>query len=174
VLRASVAQLQRRGESLTDQVHLVAVFHAATTDAQIAVYAAKYHYERWRPITAVNEATVDSPPQPLSDDDALTTPVPGWTSFFAAPVHPEYPSGHTGYAGAAEVVLDELVGAPDQPVVVTSATAIGTPRSYADWGTIVQENVDGRVWEGVHFRTSDVVGRDLGREVARKVLARLG
>jgi hypothetical protein len=172
VLRFSVVQLQRRGDSLADQVHLVAAFHAATTDAQIAVYAAKYRYERWRPITAIQEATVDG--QPLSDGDPSTTPVPGWTSFFPAPVHPEYPSGHTGYAGAAEVVLDSLVGAPDRPVVVTSATAPGAARSYTDWATVVQENVDGRVWEGVHFRTSDVVGRDLGREVARRVLTRLG
>jgi hypothetical protein len=164
VLRAAVGQVARRHGTVAEQVHLVAVFHEVTTDAQIAVFHAKYLHQRWRPLTAIREAALDG--TPLSDGDPLTVPDPAWNSLFAAPSHPEYPSGHTGYAGAAAVVLDALAGPPNAPVAVTSPTAPGVTRTYTDWHTLVQENVDGRVWEGVHFRTSDLAAARLGKVVA--------
>jgi len=136
------------------QVRLVAAFNVITTDAQIATYNAKYKYLFWRPYTAITTGSY------LQD--------PAWTSFWVAPQHPEYPSGHGGQIGAQQGVLDVFVGprAP-APVALTSPDAPGVTRTYTDWKTITGDVINARVWEGVHFRTSDITGVDLGLQVAR-------
>jgi hypothetical protein len=99
---------------------------------------------------------------------------PGWTPLFVTPRHPEYPSGHTGYAGAAQQVLAALVGPePEHPIGVTSPTDPGVTHTFNRWSDITQENIDGRVWEGVHFRFSDSIGAQVGRRVADWDLPRL-
>ena len=56
---------------------------------------------------------------------------------------------------------------------MTSPAAPGVTWTYAAWSQATQDNVDARVWEGVHFRNTDLVGAELGRQVARHDLARL-
>jgi hypothetical protein len=41
------------------------------------------------------------------------------------------------------------------------------------WSRLTQENVDARVWAGVHFRFSDEVGATLGRRVGAHAVQRL-
>ena len=165
LLRQAVAQLS----GLQERTHLVAVFHEVTTDAQVAVYRQKYRFVHWRPLTAIAEA--DLAGAPLDDGDPTTTPDATWRPLITTPLHPEYPSGHTGYAAAAAVVLQRLVGDPAQPFAVTSSTSRAT-RTYTSWQQALQENLDARVWEGVHFRFSDDAGADLGRRVAQAALGR--
>jgi hypothetical protein len=64
-------------------------------------------------------------------------------------------------------------GAPAEPIDVTSSTAPGSTHTFSAWPAITQENVDGRVWEGIHFRFSDETGADVGRRVARYELSHL-
>ena len=157
VLRAAIADAHR---SLAWQTRLVAAFNAIEIDQQIAIYDAKYKYVRWRPVTAIRSGAVN--------------PDPSWTPLIATPAHPEYPSGHAGYAGTAEVLLSELVGhRPERPISATSSTAPGVTRTYTRWSTLTQETVDGRVWEGVHFRFSDEIAAEVGEDVARHDLRRL-
>jgi hypothetical protein len=146
--------------TLAELARFVAAFHVITTDAQIAIYNAKYTYEFWRPYTAITTGAV--------------APDTGWTSFQAAPQHPEYPSGHGGQIGSQQAILEALVGKKSPvPIALTSTTAPGVTRSYNDWATITQDVVDARVWEGVHFRTSDQVGVDVGKKLARWELQQL-
>jgi hypothetical protein len=157
VLRAILADSDR---GLRWQSRLVAAFHVITIDAQIAVHEAKYTYVFWRPVTAIRIGSVD--------------PDPNWTPLFVSPRHPEYPSGHTGYAGAAQQVLAALLGRkPEKPIALTSPTDPGVTHTFTKWSQITQENINGRVWEGVHFRFSDEVGARVGREVADWGLPRL-
>jgi hypothetical protein len=150
ILRAVLAGTHR---PLRWQALLVAAFHAITTDAQIAIYNAKFEYVFWRPVTAIRDGSVQ--------------PDPGWMPFSVTPRYPEYPSGHGGYAGAAQQVLTAFLG-PDAPapIALTSPSDPGVTRTYADWATITQEVIDARVWEGVHFRFSDVTGVQEGKQVA--------
>lgn len=135
------------------EARFVAVFQVITTDAQIAIYNAKYEYLFWRPLTAIQQ-------------DA-TAPDPTWTPFFTTPRHPEYPSGHGGYAGAAQVVLTAFLGPnTPAPIDVTSPTDPGSVHTYTDWATATREVLDARVWEGIHFRFSDNTGARVGAEVA--------
>jgi hypothetical protein len=44
---------------------------------------------------------------------------------------------------------------------------------YRNWAKVTREVINARVWEGIHFRFSDVVGARVGDEVAAYDLARL-
>jgi len=145
---------------LSWQVRFVAAFNVITTDAQISIYNAKYKYLFWRPYTAITTG------------DYLQDPT--WTSFWAAPQHPEYPSGHGGQIGSQQGVLDAFLG-PRAPALIplTSPDALGVTRTYADWKTITDDVINARVWEGVHFRTSDIKGVDQGLRLARWEVGRL-
>ncbi|WP_460806677.1 vanadium-dependent haloperoxidase [Micromonospora zhanjiangensis] len=147
ILRAALARSTR---PIAERVTLVALFHVALVDTQIATSDTKYAYLRWRPVTAIR-----------AGDD------PTWTPLHTTPAHPDYPSGHNTYAGAAEGVLTALVGPrARQPYTVTSPSQPGVTRTYTDWRGPTRENGDARVWSGIHTRTADEVGVRLGRDVA--------
>lgn len=149
ILRAALTQSTR---PIAWRVSLVAIFHVALVDTQIATSDTKYAYLRWRPVTAIRAG---------SDGD------PQWTPLHTTPAHPDYPSGHNTYAGAAEQVLTALVGPrARQPYTITSPSQPGATRSYTDWRRPTEENVDARVFSGIHTRTADEVGARLGRDVA--------
>ena len=142
---------------------LLSAFHRVTADAEIAVFDAKYAYLSWRPVTAIR---VDD------DGDPSTPRIPGWSPLVRTPGHPEYPSAHTAYAAAAAAVLADFLGpAPARPLVVSNGS--GAARTYTTWRQAVTENEDARVWAGIHVRTSDEVGSQLGRRVAAYDLAHL-
>jgi hypothetical protein len=62
VLRAVLADTH---QSLGWQARFVAAFNVITTDAQIAIYNAKFKYVFWRPVTAIQTGSVDpeAPPR---------------------------------------------------------------------------------------------------------------
>ncbi|MGK5678144.1 vanadium-dependent haloperoxidase [Actinoplanes sp. URMC 104] len=151
ILRAGVAQ--SRG-SVAERTRLVALFHVAAVDTQIATSDAKYAYQRWRPVTAIRAA-------------GDTT----WLPLHDTPAHPDYPSGHNTYSGFAEGVLTALTGPVARPYTIGSPTAPGVTRTYTDWHRPSVENVDARVWSGIHTRSADLAGIRLGLDVARHVVA---
>ncbi|MFJ2033147.1 vanadium-dependent haloperoxidase [Streptosporangium sp. NPDC087985] len=160
VLRAALAGAPG---SLLSRTELVALFHVALVDTQIATSDAKYAYLRWRPITAIHHADVDG--------DPLTVPDPTWIPLHATPPHPDYPSGHGTYAGAAEQILTALTGARIAgTLILTSPTAPGTTHAYTAWRELTNENIDARVWSGIHTRSADEAGATLGRQVAADTL----
>jgi hypothetical protein len=169
---ALAALLRQPGRSLRWKVRLLAAYSTAAADAGIAVADAKRTYWHWRPVTAIRLADTDG--------DPLTHPDPGWSSYLMTPANPEWPSGHGGGAGAAEKVLERFTG-PRTPVSFTATWSRGdgkvVTREYrrgTRWTVLTQENVDARVWAGVHFRFSDEAGVTLGRQVAEHNLRRLG
>jgi len=159
IVRAIIADTDH---SLAWDTRFVAAFQVVTTDAQIAIYNAKFKYVFWRPVTAIR----DGSPGVSAD--------PTWTPLFTTPSYPEYPSGHGGYAGAAQQVLTAFVGpSAPAPISVTSPTDPGSTHEYTSWAQITQEVINARVWEGIHFRFSDDTGARLGSQVADWELRRL-
>ncbi|MFK4224155.1 vanadium-dependent haloperoxidase [Streptomyces sp. NPDC019890] len=156
-LRVAVS---RSSSSTAGKARLVALFHVALVDTQIATSDSKYTYLRWRPVTAIRTGTIDPDPQ--------------WTSLHAAPSHPEYPSGHNTYAGAAETILSVLTASRTPPFTMTSPTAPGVTRTYTSWHQLSEENLDARVFSGIHTRTADEVGLVLGKQVAAHSLRNAG
>ena len=158
VLREILVDLHR---PLSWDTRFVAAFHVVTTDGQIGIYNAKFTYDFWRPVTAIRTGSV--------------APDPTWTPLFTTPSHPEYPSGHAGYAGAAQAILTAFLGpnAP-RPVSATSPADPGSTHTYASWRQITQEIVNARVWEGVHFRSSDNTATITGLKVGGFDVYKLG
>lgn len=152
--------LSRTEQGIAGQARLVALFHVALVDTQIATSDSKYAYDRWRPVTAIRTGTMD--------------PDPDWTPLHTTPAHPDYPSGHNTYAGAAQTVLSALVGPRTAPFDLTSPTAPGVTRTYTAWKQLSDENVDARVFSGIHTRSADEAGITLGTNVARYVLRNAG
>ncbi|MEU6868663.1 vanadium-dependent haloperoxidase [Streptomyces sp. NPDC046876] len=152
-LRVAVTRSHR---STAERAELLALFHAALVDTQIATSDSKYAYTRWRPVTAIRTGSLGTDP--------------AWTPLHQTPAHPDYPSGHATYAGAAEAILDALVGARTAPFSLTSPTAPGVRRTYTGWDQLTRDNVDARVYSGIHSRSADEAGVVLGKAVAAHAL----
>jgi len=65
---------------LVDSARLFALVAMATCDAYIAVFEAKYHYNFWRPITAIRNADLTS--------NAATPREASWLPLGDTPMHP--------------------------------------------------------------------------------------
>ena len=132
-------------------------------DALIAAWEAKFHYNQWRPITAIRS--------PGDDGSASTRIDTTWSPMITTPPFPDYPAGHTTYAGAAERVLTEIFGAKPGDLSITSPTA-GVSHHYQSFRDVAEEVSNARIWGGVHWRTSCVAGLTLGRAIADLALSR--
>ena len=150
---------------LVDSARFMALFAVTLTDAYIAVFDAKYHYEFWRPLTAIRNADLN--------DNPATAPDPLWQPLDATPMHPEYPCAHCILSGAARVVLESLAaGQPMPELSLTSPTAPGITHRWSNLEDFTTEVANARIWAGFHYRFSTRVGTALGKEVAGYVLTR--
>jgi len=144
---------------------LFATVAQAMDDAMIAVFDAKYHYNFWRPSTAIRNGDIDG-------NDA-TEREATWTPFIDTPMHPEYPSAHSILASAVGAVLKAEFGNDPVPVMsTTSPTAKGAMRKWSSVEAFTQEVADARVWEGVHYRTSTDVGAAMGVKIGAVAAAK--
>ena len=144
--------LQDTRHSLLWDAQAVAAFHVVTIDAQIAIFDAKYVYTFWRPVTAIRTGSVN--------------PDPTWTPLLATPRHPEYPAA-TPATRSRRGRTDCTTGPRSPaPIDATATTAPGSVHTYTRWSQITQETIDGRVWEGVHYRFSDETAAKVGKQVA--------
>jgi hypothetical protein len=152
-----------RSMPLKDSARVFALVNVAMFDAYLAVFDAKYHYQFWRPITAIRNGDQDG-------NDA-TDRVPSWRPLVDTPPHPEYPCAHCAADGAAGAVLASVFGAgPLPPFTLTFPAMPGVTRTYTSIGQMQQEIAMARIWGGVHYRTSNDVGEALGTAVGQYVL----
>jgi PAP2 superfamily len=143
--------------SVLRNARILALMNIALADATIAIWNAKNTYDRWRPITAIEQADVNTNPD--------TTPDPTWTPLIVTPAFQEYPAGHPGVSNAAASVLATIYG--DRTAF--TATSFGLPgveRNFTSFSSAVEQVENARVWGGIHFRFSTLVGARMGGEVA--------
>jgi hypothetical protein len=138
-----------------------ALLAMASADAIIACWDTKYTYEGWRPVNAIRLGGI-----------AGRTPDPEWESAVPTPPFPGYVSGHACFGGAAQGVLESVFGGDDiPPVTLATSSAPGFSRTYSKLSSIVAEASNARIWGGIHWRTDQEVGEELGRKVGRHVAA---
>ena len=149
--------------SVIDSARFMALFAVALTDAYIAVFDAKYHYEFWRPITAIRNGDISG--NPATERDGT------WQPIDNTPMHPEYPCAHCIQSGAAVAVIESVLGSADIPEVsVTSSTAPGVTHRWTNLGVLSDEISNARIWAGFHYRFSTRVGTDMGRQIGAYVV----
>lgn len=145
------------GRDVTDNARLFAVAAMAMDDALIAVFDAKYHYNFWRPITAIRNG---------HDGNDATTREPGWTPFIDTPMHPEYPCAHCIVSSSLGAVLAAEIGTGPSPMLsASSVTAQNAVRTWATVNDFTQEVSVARIYDGVHYRNSTVVGALMGKKI---------
>jgi hypothetical protein len=148
--------------NLLDTARMFALSSMATADAAIAVFDAKYTYGFWRPVTAIRCADMDGNDATQMDAE--------WEPFTPTPMHPEYPCAHCIFQGSAAGVLRALYGDTVPRFTMTSSTAPGVSRSFDNLSDYVADVVNGRIYEGVHYRTSGEVGAAMGRQIGEYVV----
>ena len=163
VLRSVALQ---EGRDLLRNARLFAVAAQAMDDSLIAVFDAKYHYNFWRPVTAVRNADIDG--NDATQRDAA------WSPLVDTPMHPEYPSAHSTLASAMAVVIDAERAGAALPVLATSSpTAKGAVRRWTRLDEFAREVADARVHAGIHYRSATDTGDALGNRVGELAVERL-
>jgi hypothetical protein len=163
VLRSVALQ---EGRDLLRNARLFAAAAQAMDDSLIAVFDAKYHYNFWRPVTAVRNADIDG--NDATQRDAA------WSPLVDTPMHPEYPSAHSTLASSMAVIIDAERGGAALPVLSTSSpTAKGAVRRWTRLDEFAREVADARVHAGIHFRSATDAGDELGKRVGELAVAKV-
>ena len=163
VVRSVANQPQR---DVARNARLFAAVAQAMDDSMIAVFDAKYHYNFWRPVTAIRNGDIDG-------NDA-TTRDPSWAPLIEAPLHPEYPSGHSILAGAVGAVLKTEFGKAPMPGLATSSpTAKGAMRRWTSVDDFVREVSEARIYAGIHYRSGTDAGTAMGSRIGELTAGRL-
>jgi hypothetical protein len=143
--------------SVLRNARVLALMNIALADATIAIWNAKNTYDRWRPITAIEQADVNTNPD--------TTPDPTWTPLITTPVFQEYPAGHPGVSSAAATVLATIYG-DDTAFTASSFGLPGVERPFTSFSSAVAQVENARAWGGIHFRFSTHAAALMGGEIA--------
>jgi hypothetical protein len=152
-----------RQNSLFDNARLFALLNLAGADTAIAAMDTKYTYTFWRPREAIHAGDIDGNDQTIAD--------PTWTPLAYIGTHPDYNSQHSAYGGAAASVLASFFGSDDFSFTITTTAAPGGVfRSYASFSEAAIENMNSRVWLGVHFPTACRHGLNQGKQTANYVV----
>jgi hypothetical protein len=161
--RALRAIIEAHVPDIGEGARLLALANLAAADAAITAWDSKFHFNFWRPITAIREGDNDGNPNTVGD--------PAWSSLIATPPYPDYTSGANNLTGAFTQTLELFFGTDDFQFSVTSnaALAIQKTRNFARFSDAAQEVVDARVLLGIHFRFADEAARTQGSRVAHWV-----
>ena len=152
-----------RNMSVVDSARFMALVSIATMDAGLAVFDAKYKYEFWRPITAIRNGDIDGNP--------ATERVATWQPIDATPMHPEYPCAHCISSTAVAAVIEAVLGTDEIPeVALTSPFAPGVTHRFTNLRAYTEEVANARIYAGFHYRTSTIVGREMGQKIGDYVV----
>lgn len=128
----------------------------ALFDAFINCWYFKYKYNLVRPETIITKY-LD----------------PDWKTYIQTPSFPEYVSGHAVISAAAAEVLTYQFG-DNFAYRDTSESEFGiAPRNFKSFREAAKEAGISRVYGGIHFKNSCVVGTQEGRQVGQLVLNKL-
>jgi len=144
---------------LAGSARFQAAAFAAFADSLIACWDAKFHFNFWRPIAAIRQGD--------SDDNPGTATDPAWEPLSITPNFPEYPSGH---ACASAAVAHTIEGFLREPVTIPAVNIVSKEeRVYTRAADLVDEVIEARMLLGLHFRSADEDGGEIGRKIAHQI-----
>jgi hypothetical protein len=159
--RAAQSASIARGFGLYRNARLFALLNLSTADTTFSTWDNKYHFEFWRPVTAIQLADTDSNPRTTAD--------PAWLPLIATPPYPEYDSGHQGVSGAAQQVLTRFFGRR-MGFEGFSEGLPGVVRSWDSFAEAANEAFIARIWSGIHFRFAMRASRMRAEAIANYIL----
>lgn len=150
------------GREVTRNARFYAAEMGALNEAEIAVFEGKYHYQFWRPITAIRNGDRDG--NDATERDA------GWSPLIVTPVQPEYPCGHCILASTVATLVRLEIGHGEMPILrAKSNTAPGVTREWTRPEDLAREVSEARIYDGVHFRSSAEAGKRMGEQIGALV-----
>jgi hypothetical protein len=158
-----------RGIGLWENARLFGLLNLSLAEGYIASWESKYHYNFWRPVTAIRNADTDGNPDTLAD--------PSWNPLqFTYPM-PDHDSAHSVEGGAAAEILKQFFGTDEIPFAACSLTLPAGARctdpspvfrSYTSFSQAANENAVSRILIGIHFRRAVEEGVQHGRQIAKR------
>jgi hypothetical protein len=162
VFNQAVRQVaQEQWHSLSENARVLAVMNMAMNDSLVASFLNKYHYNFWRPETAIHAGDTDGNPK--------TDPDPSFVPFVKTPCFPSYPSNHGSAANGAAEILKRIYGGGGHFITLSNPAVPDIVLQYTTFKQITDDISDARVYGGIHFRTDQVAGERLGKAIGKAV-----
>ncbi len=159
------------GFSSSENAWSLALINMAINDSLIASFFNKYHYNFWRPETGIRNG--DSDGNRKTDGDA------DFTTLIPTPCFPSYPSNHGSGTGGGIEMMRRLFGAAGHDITISNTVpALGSlPATvitlhYPQLNEIADDVADARVYGGIHWRSDQIAGSQLGTAVATEISKR--
>jgi hypothetical protein len=144
--------------SLVENARMFAQMSVANADAFIAGFDTKYHYNYWRPVTAIRAADTDG--------NGHTTADPNWTPLLVTPNHQSYLSLHSTQSMAAAQSLKAFFGTDHVPF---TATWDGVERLFNKFTDAAEEAGQSRIYGGIHWNFDSAMGLKQGKKIGQHV-----
>lgn len=155
---------------LVDSARYFAQTYVTLADTFINCWDSKRLYNFWRPVTAIRAGDTDG-------NDA-TVPDPFWSPLATTPNHQEYPSAHGCFTGSVMNAAEHFFGTKKLTLNLTACSVPGHPCTATGGGVThtfdrtqdaLKEVIEGRIYGGMHYRTSVVHGIVMSNKVAHWV-----
>jgi PAP2 superfamily len=160
VFNQAVQQVaQERWRSLSENARTLALVNMAMNDSLVASFLNKYHYNFWRPETAIHAGNTDGNPRTVGD--------PSFVPFITTPCFPSYPSNHGSAANGAAKILRRIYGEGGHSITLSNPAVPDIVLQYTTFKQITDDISDARVYGGIHFRTDQVAGERLGKAIGK-------
>jgi hypothetical protein len=152
--------------AIADSARFFAETYVTLADTFIGRWDSKFYYNFWRPVTVIRAGDTD-------DNDATEADT-FWEPLATTPNHPECPSAHGCFTGAGANSIE--ISSTRRKSRHTSrvcryrgAPPSGVTHTFTRTQDIVKEVIEGRIFGGMHYRTSVVHGIVMSNKVAHWV-----
>jgi hypothetical protein len=162
---------------LAECAEIYAKLGLAISDAGVAIWHSKYHYNIERPVDYIRNILAKDFPDAGTWTSILNDPYGGPQGF--TPSFPAYPSGHSGFGGAGSKILSSFFEFnADHPGSYSFTDLchegrtefLGMSRGFDSFKDLGAEDAYSRIPLGVHFRMDCDEGLRLGDVAAQRVL----
>jgi hypothetical protein len=156
--------------TLDQDARLFALADVAMGDAGIVAWDAKYTYNLWRPITAIQNANQDGNPATVADPSwtPLGSPGDGVRANFT-PNFPSYVSGHATFGGALFTILADFYGTDNVTFTIGSDEEPGVYFTFNSFSAASEQNAVSRIYLGIHYSFDATQGIATGNQIGNYV-----
>ncbi len=166
--------IEKEDLPLPEAVRLLALLNMTIFDGYVSSFDNKFHYNHWRPYTAIRWAENDGNPNTLPEET--------WTNTHRHTyAFPSYPSAHGTACAAAMKAFDDVFGNEYAftmriPMVDVAGPFSGKiemhppTRDFENFSAAAMQCGLSRIYLGIHFRYDSIEGVRLGDAVGRNVV----